>query len=458
MRAALPSNEIQRINALHKYNILDTLPEQEYQDIAFLASLICETPIAVVSLVDNDRQWFKAKVGVDAVETGRDIAFCAHALLEPDAMLLVPDATRDARFFDNPLVTGGLNIHFYAGAPLVTQDGLALGTLCVLDHVPRQLTDVQREALTALSRQVMAQLERRHQISLLQDAQAQLLQSEKMASIGQLAAGVAHEINNPVAFVSSNMNMLGDYSTSLFDLIERHRTILAGEQISAQGREKMAAAEAEVELDYIKQDLFELVKESRDGLNRVRDIVQALKDFSHVDSADWQFADLHSGIDNTLKIVANEIRHKAEIIREYGVLPQVQCLPSQLNQVFMNLLVNAAHAVTQTGVIKIASMADADWIRISISDNGAGIAPEHLVHIFEPFFTTKPIGLGTGLGLSVSYNIVKKHGGQITVVSEPGKGSTFTVCLPILSPECTAHAEQSIQENALQREQQVVPT
>ena len=440
MRATIPSNEAERVRALKAYEILDTLPEQEYQDIVYLASLICEAPIAVVSLVDEDRQWFKARLGVDAEQTDRDIAFCAHAVLTPESLMIVPDARQDPRFADNPLVTGALQIGFYAGAPLVTGDGLALGTLCVIDHKPRVLTESQQLALAALSRQVMTQLERRQQISKLQDAQTQLLQSEKMASIGQLAAGIAHEINNPVGFVSSNMSTLSNYSKTLFELIDQSRTLYTGESISPQVRAQLRSLEEDAELEYLQQDLFELIKESTDGLNRVRDIVLALKDFSHVGSTDWQFSDLQAGIDNTLKIVASEFRNKAEVVRNYRPLPLVECLPSQVNQVFMNLLVNASQSISNTGVITISTAADDESVTISISDTGAGITPDNLKHIFEPFFTTKPVGLGTGLGLSVSYNIIKKHGGQISVQSTVGVGTTFTVTLPILSQE--RHAKE----------------
>ena len=430
MLAALPENESVRIEALHAYQILDSLPEAQYQDIVELASMICGTPIAVVSLVDRERQWFKARTGLDETETARDIAFCAHALLNPNELLVVPDATRDPRFADNPLVTGDMQIRFYAGAPLRTSDGMALGTLCVIDQTPRELTPTQTDALAALSRQVMSHLELRQKMLQLEQAQALLQQSEKMASIGQLAAGVAHEINNPVGFVSSNMGTLNSYAATLFDTLDGYDTILRGEQISAVGRAQITALRAGAELDYLKTDMVDLVKESMEGLNRVRDIVQALKDFSHVGQVNWQFADLHAGIDTTLKIVGNEIRHKAQVVRQYGVLPQVRCLPSQLNQVFMNLLVNAAHAISRDGVITIRTGMENGWVRIDVSDNGAGIARQDLQRIFDPFFTTKPVGLGTGLGLSVSYSIIRKHGGEISVDSTVGVGTTFTVRLP----------------------------
>ncbi|MBW8898394.1 MAG: PAS domain-containing sensor histidine kinase, partial [Massilia sp.] len=164
------------------------------------------------------------------------------------------------------------------------------------------------------------------------------------------------------------------------------------------------------------------------------DIVQALKDFSHVGQTDWQYADVHAGLDTTLNIVANEIKYKATVEKQYGRLPDIKCLASQLNQVFMNLLVNAAQAIHNRGVITIATGAANGWVWIRISDNGCGIPQQNLKRVFEPFFTTKPVGSGTGLGLSLSYSIVNKHGGRIEVVSTPDVGTTFTIHLPVVPP------------------------
>jgi signal transduction histidine kinase len=270
-------------------------------------------------------------------------------------------------------------------------------------------------------------------IAKLQQAQDQLLQSEKMASIGQLAAGVAHEINNPVGFVNSNMNSLRGYVDSLFELIDGYDRLLAGTPAAASAEQLKKQAD----LDYLKEDVVALVKESMDGLKRVKDIVQALKDFSHVGETDWQMADLHQGLESTINIAHNEIKYKASVVKEYGQLPLVKCLASQLNQVFMNLIVNAAQAIKESGVITIRTGAEEGWVWVSIGDTGSGIAPENLSRIFEPFFTTKPVGQGTGLGLSLSYSIVHKHGGRIEVESEVGKGTTFTVHLPVEPPEST---------------------
>lgn len=267
-------------------------------------------------------------------------------------------------------------------------------------------------------------------ICQLQEAQSQLLQSEKMASIGQLAAGVAHEINNPVGYVSSNLGSLNRYLEDIFrvlDTYEKSEHILESDKNIL---EDIRSIKKEVDIEFLKVDVMELIKESAGGVRRVKEIVQDLKDFSHVDEAGWQTVDLHKGLDSTLNIVHNEIKYKAKVIKEYGDLPLVECLASQLNQVFMNLLVNAAHAIEERGIISIRTGTKDDQIWVEVSDTGKGIPPENLNRIFEPFFTTKPVGKGTGLGLSLSYGIVMKHGGNFEVKSEVGRGASFKVWLP----------------------------
>ena len=274
-------------------------------------------------------------------------------------------------------------------------------------------------------------VEQQRLIAELSSAHEQLLQSEKMASIGQLAAGIAHEINNPVGFVNSNMGALKNYVGTLLGLIEQYEQAAAPHAALAA---RLAALRDAADLAFLKDDVTDLVRESMDGLKRVKDIVQALKDFSHVGETEWVVADLHQGLDSTLNIVGNELRYKARVDKRYGALPPVTCLASQLNQVFMNLLVNAAHALSGQGVITLRTGAADGWVWIEIGDDGVGIAPENLKRIFEPFFTTKPVGSGTGLGLSLSYGIVSRHGGRIEVASALGQGTRFTVHLPVLPP------------------------
>lgn len=265
-----------------------------------------------------------------------------------------------------------------------------------------------------------------------QQLESQLLQAEKLASIGQLAAGVAHEINNPIGFVSSNFGVLEGNFAKLLEVL------LAYEEVeqsmgSADVTAKLKSLRERVELDYLKEDIPLLMRESQEGLTRVRQIVQDLRDFSRVDSSqELQWVNLQQGIDSTLNIVASELKYKADVIKEYGELPDIECFPSQVNQVVMNLLVNAAQAIgPDRGKIIIQTGVDGDSVWIAVTDTGSGIAPEILPRIFDPFFTTKPVGKGTGLGLSLSYGIVQKHCGNISVQSEVGVGTTFRIDLPI---------------------------
>jgi signal transduction histidine kinase len=295
-------------------------------------------------------------------------------------------------------------------------------------HRQRQIAELSRinQALVEANKQ-------------LEEAQNQLLQSEKMASIGQLAAGVAHEINNPIGYVYSNLGTLDRYLKNLLSVLDAYEKAegeVSGNVLALAG---VHAVKRKVDLSFLREDLQALMSESRDGITRVKQIVQNLKDFSRADVADeWQWADLHRGLDSTLNIVANEIKYKADVVKEYGQLPDIECLPSQLNQVFMNLLVNAAHAIEEKGVITLRSGKDLDQVWVEIADTGKGVPPENLNRIFDPFFTTKPVGKGTGLGLSLSYSIVQKHHGHIDVSSEVGKGTTFRVWLPVRQPESAA--------------------
>ncbi len=264
----------------------------------------------------------------------------------------------------------------------------------------------------------------------LQQAQLQLFESEKMASIGQLAAGVAHEINNPMTYIIANFTALQEYCNDLLTLIERQQMLVPD---SHQG--DASGLLEEMDFDFMRQDIPILIHQSLEGADRVKQIVQGLRDFSHSGQQEWERSDLRQGLDSTLKVANNEIKHKADVICDYQPIPAIDCLPSQLNQVFLNLLVNAAQSISGQGTIRILTRQEDNQVRIDISDNGQGIAPQHLASIFEPFYTTKPVGEGTGLGLALSYNIIKAHHGRIEVDSSPGKGTTFSLWLPIKQNE-----------------------
>lgn len=262
----------------------------------------------------------------------------------------------------------------------------------------------------------------------LKETQSQMLQKEKMASIGQLAAGVAHEINNPMGFITSNLETLHKYGDKLLEFMT---FVAARAERLPDLRREIEAERRRLKIDYVADDLENLISESLEGAERVRKIVADLKSFSRVDGAEYKVVDLAECLDSTINIVWNELKYKATLKKEYGELPSLRGYPQQLNQVFMNLLVNAAHAIENQGEITIRTWSEAGWVSVAIEDNGCGIPDDVKARIFEPFFTTKEVGRGTGLGLSISYDIVKKHGGEITVASESGKGTSFVVRLPL---------------------------
>ncbi|MFO1412674.1 MAG: PAS domain-containing protein [Burkholderiales bacterium] len=306
------------------------------------------------------------------------------------------------------------------------EDGSVAGFYAMVQDV------TERERASAALRQGnehLSEVNRR-----LREAQDQLLQVEKMASIGQLASGVAHEINNPIGYVYSNLGTLDKYFAGLLDLLERYAAAEA-HVADPDTREDLARAKQAADIDFVRRDLPALLAESREGITRVRKIVQDLRNFSRTASDEaWQPADLVAGIESTLNIVWNELKYKAEVVRAYSPLPPVECRPSQLNQVFMNLLVNAAQSIRERGTIRITTGVEGEMAWVEVADTGEGIRPEHLSRVFDPFFTTKAVGHGTGLGLSLSYRIVDEHHGRIEVTSEVGAGSRFRVWLPIRQP------------------------
>src|SRR3989304_5886425 len=270
----------------------------------------------------------------------------------------------------------------------------------------------------------------------LQQTQAQLVQNDKMASVGQLSAGIAHEINNPAGFVLSNLKTLEEYINDIRCLITEYDTLLqrcvgiSDEDVSCIVK-NIEKFKEKIDVVFLLHDIAQIFKETQDGMRRISKIVRDMKEFSHAGSDKPEYTDVNKGLESTLNIVWNEIKYKSEVKTLYGDIPQVLCYPQQLNQVFMNILVNAAHAIEGRGVITLRTFSENGNVVIEISDTGKGISPEHLSRIFEPFFTTKPVGMGQGLGLSVAYAIIKKHNGEITVDSKVGAGTRFQVCIPV---------------------------
>jgi two-component system NtrC family sensor kinase len=373
---------------------------------------------------------------------------------------LIPGAYESEEFFES-LGIGGHWLHFTA-APLRDHTGIIVGAIETMRDVTErrvaenalrrahdnlehliekrtaQLAEANERLEDDLRQRQGADAELRHRhlklIELneqLSRTQEQLVQSEKLASIGQLAAGVAHEINNPIGYIFSNFGTLQSYLEQLFDMLKVYQDAEqhAGPEVAA----RLRAMRESIDLDFLREDIPVLMSESKEGIVRVRHIVQDLKDFSRVDTnQEWAWSNLHAGIDSTLNIVSNEVKYKADVVKEYGDIPDIECLPSQINQVMMNLVVNAAHAIGEKrGVITVRTGCIDDNVWIEVADNGSGIARENLTRIFDPFFTTKPIGKGTGLGLSLAYGIVQKHRGRIDIDTELGRGTVFRIVLPV---------------------------
>lgn len=414
-------------------------------------------PRANILLVDDDPSnlvtlgnLLDAHYDILAAPSGERALQIASGTPRPDLILLdvlMPDMDGYAvlaRLSANP-ATHGIPVIFVTGLDSSEEEekGLELGAVdyiakpyrppIILARIRAQLELKRaRDWLANQNEYLGAELNRR--LKENQQAQSQLLQSEKLAAIGQLAAGVAHEINNPVGYVTSNLGVLDSYMQDTFELLDAYSALEEACPTDTVALTTIRRIKQEQDSDSVRQDIVQLIAESRQGLQRISKIVGDLKNFARVESEEWQETNLHDGLDSTLNIVWNEIKYHCTVHKHYGDLPVIICISSQINQVLLNLLVNAAQAITGKGEITIRTGLGKDEVFISISDTGSGISTEVLPRLFEPFFTTKPIGKGTGLGLSIAYGIVKKHGGRIEVDSALGKGTTFTVWLPLKPP------------------------
>lgn len=388
-----PQNEVERLNELNSFSILDTLSETDYDNLTAIASEICNTPISLISLIDDKRQWFKSHHGLDATETPREYAFCAHAINEPQKILMVPDAREDNRFHDNPLVTKDPLVIFYAGVPLISDEGLALGTLCVIDHKPNKLDKKQLQSLTALSNQVMNLLNLRKNKIKLEKALLDL--EEKNTTLEKFAHIAAHDLKSPLIGISSLTKLVSEKYASKIDL-KGQKMLEVIERASDKLRGLIDGL-----LENSKSQQFLEEKKSNINLETLKDEIYNLFTYEKNLSID-------------LKSTINEI-YVNKIV---------------LEQILINLIANAIkYNNKKTVKIEIGVKEFDSNYEFYVQDNGLGIALEHQEQIFKIFeiVTLKDkFGLsGNGIGLATVKNLVEKSGGTISVQSELGKGSKF---------------------------------
>jgi len=410
--APIPGNEAERLEALRRYQILDTRSDPVFDDLAALASYVCGTPIALVSLVDSDRQWIKARVGLDVSETPRDVSFCGHTILANDT-LVVEDTLADSRFADNPLVTSDPKIRFYAGAKLTTSDGHALGSLCVIDRVPRKLTSAQKEALQALSRQVVAQMEYKRNVLEMAEIIAERKQTEELKAANQAAQAASRAKSEFLANISHELR------TPLNGIIGTTELVLDSALTSEQ------------------RENLDVVKSSADSL---LSLVSHMLDFSEIESgkpgpeaAEYCLRDT---LNDVVELTAPRAREKGLriVCHTRPDVPDVVIGdPERLRQIIGHLISNAIK-FTERGEIAIEMGAemplrDGILLHCSVTDTGTGIPAEKQQTIFDVFTqgdgSLTRIHGGVGLGLTISARLVEKMGGRIWVDSELGSGSKF---------------------------------
>ncbi len=393
IKPILPENESNRLKQLQSYHILDTLPEEEYNEITKLAAIICNTPISMISLIDHKRQFIKASVGAEIKESDRDISFCSHSILNPSAVMIVPDSRNDKRFHDNPFVMEEPNIVFYAGMPLVTSDGHALGALCVIDHIPRQLSDKQMEALNYLSKQIIKLLELRKANAVLKLSQTRLkAYSEQMESFAYIAS---HDLKEPARMVNNFMQLL----------VKKYAT-----QLDEQAKKYIYFAS--------------------DGAKRMTALIDDLLAFARINNETNTYTEV-----NTSQLLSEVTAYLEGVIEEknadivYEKLPVILASATGVKLLFRNLISNALkyQSADKQPFVEISyKESDTHW-QFVVQDNGIGIDSKNLETVFLLFkrLYSKDVYAGTGMGLAICKKIIENHGGDIWVESEVGKGSKF---------------------------------
>lgn len=400
--AAIPSNESERLQALRRYGLLDTPAEQAFEDLTYLAGFICGTPMSVITLIDADRQWFKARIGIDDPETHRDLSFCAHAILE-DGVFVIPDATKDQRFLGNPYVTDAPNIRFYAGSPIVTSDGMALGTLCVIDKKPRDLSPEQLSALQALSRQVMAQIELRKRHSDIEQAYERLEELDRIKS--QFVSMVSHELRTPLTSIRGGLQLvLQSLAPSSFE------------------------------------DEHALLNAALHSSERLIRLTNDILDMSKAEAGKMQLRPIRTRFEPLVDLAINAVGHmpgrSVPVERDIAPdLPEVTVDPDRIVQALVNFLSNAIKFSPDGQSVKVSARSDRRGVTCTVSDRGAGMTTEEQDRLFQPFVQLQG-GLkagGTGLGLVITRHIIEQHNGTLSVESAPGKGTSFSFWVPSTS-------------------------
>jgi signal transduction histidine kinase len=427
--AALFGEELPKLSSCSPQTFALTVAENGEQGVDAVGGALAKRQPFAVAFIDMNMP------GIDGAETARRIW-----ALDPDIKIVIVTAFSEHRPCDIINIAQRDDI-FYLRKPFNSEEIRQFAN--ALTHAWD--TEREREILSKKLESVNAELEDMNQ-NLQQKVKEQaalLVQSEKMSSLGVLAAGVAHEINNPIAFVHGNLDTIRKYSAAITKLLHKYRSL--EEYALRRGSDEIQPLIAEInelkdahKIDFILEDIVSLADESLDGTRRVRDIVRELRGFSYAEDTDPQPANLNETVEKALNMMSSRLNPKTEIIRSYGELPPVSCYPQKLAQVFLNVLMNAAQAVGENGEIHIttrqvipANDVDPSGVEIRISDNGHGIPHAEIPKVFDPFFTTKPVGEGTGLGLSISYDIVKAHGGEMLIDSREKDGTTVRVVLPL---------------------------